>query len=435
MKRKDKGRVRPPIPLKAVSVFAEDPFRRSTQFEEGTGPYKRYFGVYRGFVEFNRDPEQRGRIKVRVPEFDGPEFRLDEDHTEEPYVATLELQWVEPCMSMGAGKGFGSFTVPQVGATVFVMYVGGKKDNPIYFGGWPGIPAGQARYGSTKTTTSPPYGEDSEGEAVALYDPAPPPYWTEDGWMEEQGNDAPREVTEQISNQPDIHMLWKSMKGASFLINERDTWETIVLTDRLGAELRMEYPTTTAVNDEMALRRNLHSATQHNQMDVTNLFGPYGRLLLVDPVRQGVEIHTSPYEYDRLDISLHDHTSDNQKVKDTQADTIRLSMNSAETLLRIDYVEDFDVVARIELDLLQRAITIKGLDRLKFSTTDLIDIEADRIRLRGDVEIDGELDIRNNDIRFIGGTAATTGTNIRNWKKEHQTMHDDESDLEPIWEE
>jgi hypothetical protein len=73
-----------------------------------------YFGKYRGKVENNLDPLSLGRVQVSCPSVLG-EGRLS---------------WAMPCTPY-AGRGVGLFTVPPVGANVWVEFEGGDPDHPI----------------------------------------------------------------------------------------------------------------------------------------------------------------------------------------------------------------------------------------------------------------------------------------------------------------
>lgn len=68
-----------------------------------------FYGVYQAEVTSNSDPEQRGRVQVRV---------VDLAHTEP--MST----WVRPFFS-GAAKNRGSFSVPEIGDWVLVYYENG----------------------------------------------------------------------------------------------------------------------------------------------------------------------------------------------------------------------------------------------------------------------------------------------------------------------
>ena len=78
-----------------------------------------FFGKYRGKVELNLDPLGLGRVQVSVADVMG-------DGT---------LAWAMPCLP-GAGPGVGFFTIPPVGANVWVEFERGDPDYPIWCGGF-----------------------------------------------------------------------------------------------------------------------------------------------------------------------------------------------------------------------------------------------------------------------------------------------------------
>lgn len=82
----------------------------------------RYFGKYRGKVENNLDPEQRGRVQVSVP----------------AVLGDGRLSWAMPSVPF-AGPGVGWFAVPPTGANVWVEFEGGDPDYPIWAGCFWGI--------------------------------------------------------------------------------------------------------------------------------------------------------------------------------------------------------------------------------------------------------------------------------------------------------
>ncbi|KAF0813716.1 hypothetical protein IGB42_02069 [Andreprevotia sp. IGB-42] len=75
-----------------------------------------YFGKYRGTVTDNQDPGQRGRLQVSVPAV------LD----------TLTL-WAMPCVPY-AGPSVGFYSLPPVGAGVWVEFEGGDPSFPVWVG-------------------------------------------------------------------------------------------------------------------------------------------------------------------------------------------------------------------------------------------------------------------------------------------------------------
>jgi len=83
-----------------------------------------YYGKYRGTVFNNIDPMQMGRIQVVVPDVTN----------------VLPSTWALPCVPM-AGPQCGEFTVPPIGAAVWVEFEHGDRDYPIWTGGFWGSAA------------------------------------------------------------------------------------------------------------------------------------------------------------------------------------------------------------------------------------------------------------------------------------------------------
>ena len=89
----------------------------------------REYGLWWGVVTNNKDPENRGRIRARIPGMNN-----------------VESTWAEPLSNPGAGgKKRGTKATPKVGATVAVMFVQGDIDEPVFFPGPP--PIGQVPEG------------------------------------------------------------------------------------------------------------------------------------------------------------------------------------------------------------------------------------------------------------------------------------------------
>ncbi len=78
---------------------------------------KRFYGKYRGKVTNNVDPQLMGRAQVSVP----------------AVLGDVTLAWAMPCAPF-AGPGVGLFTVPPIGANVWVEFEGGDADYPILAG-------------------------------------------------------------------------------------------------------------------------------------------------------------------------------------------------------------------------------------------------------------------------------------------------------------
>ena len=85
---------------------------------------QKYYGKYRGTVANNIDPQQMGRIQAIVPDVLG----------------LIPSSWAMPCMPF-AGIQNGVYTVPQIGAGVWIEFEQGDPDYPVWVGGFWGIAA------------------------------------------------------------------------------------------------------------------------------------------------------------------------------------------------------------------------------------------------------------------------------------------------------
>lgn len=79
-----------------------------------------FFGKYRGVVVSVDDPEEMGRISVKVPGIFGDDF---------------EVQRAMPCVPF-AGKSHGFVTIPEVGDGVWIEFEAGNPSLPIWSGFW-----------------------------------------------------------------------------------------------------------------------------------------------------------------------------------------------------------------------------------------------------------------------------------------------------------
>jgi len=106
--------------------------------EDFIPPSERMYGIYRGIVEDRNDPEQAGRVRVRVW---GLHSNLRTKDLREG-IPTEELPWAEPAMGLieGSMSGFGMWSVPLQGSHVFVFFENGHIMQPRYFATVPGIP-------------------------------------------------------------------------------------------------------------------------------------------------------------------------------------------------------------------------------------------------------------------------------------------------------
>jgi uncharacterized protein involved in type VI secretion and phage assembly len=85
----------------------------------------KYWGKYRGFVEDRNDAEKLGRLKLKVPSVLGDAI----------------TGWAWPAMPY-AGANLGFFFLPQRGDLVWVEFIEGELEHPVWSGGAWGKPGG-----------------------------------------------------------------------------------------------------------------------------------------------------------------------------------------------------------------------------------------------------------------------------------------------------
>ncbi|MDH5573296.1 MAG: phage baseplate assembly protein V [Gammaproteobacteria bacterium] len=78
----------------------------------------KYYGKYRGFVIDNEDPQQRGRVTVRIPSVLGDAVS----------------GWALPCVPYGGLADQGFFMIPENGAQVWVEFEEGDISKPLWVG-------------------------------------------------------------------------------------------------------------------------------------------------------------------------------------------------------------------------------------------------------------------------------------------------------------
>jgi uncharacterized protein involved in type VI secretion and phage assembly len=78
----------------------------------------RYYGVYEALVSDVNDPGKEGRVKIKMPWFDGE----------------METEWCR-VRQFYAGNGYGAFYLPERGDEVLIAFIQGDMRFPIILGG------------------------------------------------------------------------------------------------------------------------------------------------------------------------------------------------------------------------------------------------------------------------------------------------------------
>jgi uncharacterized protein involved in type VI secretion and phage assembly len=159
------------------------------------------YPLVRAKVVANNDPKEVGRIQVRIMSIHGTndDGKKDED-----------LPWASPCM-FNASYNSGSFIIPEVGNTVWVMFEDGDVNKPVYMGGM---------YGTGVTRGRVVGNTDGDMRYQQMYK-----------------NEKPDEVVSL-----DDKVIYRSPKGASVVISEKKGEEKLVIKDQLGQTITMEAP-------------------------------------------------------------------------------------------------------------------------------------------------------------------------------------------------
>lgn len=89
--------------------------------KSGLAEWDRYYSIYRGFVSDVDDPENMGRLKLKVPQIYGDK----------------EFNYWAPSKGLYAGDGIGSYFLPNVGDGVWVEFEEGDTKHPVWsYGTW-----------------------------------------------------------------------------------------------------------------------------------------------------------------------------------------------------------------------------------------------------------------------------------------------------------
>ena len=113
----------------------------------------RHYGKYRGTVTDNQDPRNQGRSRSRCPEILGD----------------VDSGWALPCAPY-AGDKTGVYTVPPVGAGVWVEFEAGDVSRPIWVGCWWGSDKLPTDEGGTEATPDVKIMRSEQGLLLALHD-------------------------------------------------------------------------------------------------------------------------------------------------------------------------------------------------------------------------------------------------------------------------
>ena len=159
---------------------------------------------YIGIVEDTNDPYKLGRIRVRVPGIHGT------NDSQLYYLQTKSLPWAKPAILNSAGNDMGQFIVPAKGTRVLVSFEYNDLSKPLYFGGIPTLINNPKYYNDNKNI--------NEGKTYEI-----------------NTNDRITDLDKDSSQT----VIYKSLKGATIIIDDKDGQESIKIIDAAGQQIIM----------------------------------------------------------------------------------------------------------------------------------------------------------------------------------------------------
>lgn len=199
-------------------------------------------GIYRARVEDNTDPHGIGRVRVRIPMLHGSDKKTSS------YIPMESLPWATPSF-LGAGSGYGSYIVPEVGEFVLVAFEGGNTDSPVYLGSCYGTGSSGKVFGTL---------EDNGGVGTVV----------SDGESESP--------VRNVNNSRKI--LYRSLKGASFEMDDCVNAESISMNDALGQSVKMY----SSSGKSKSSRVNSSRSTSDNTDASVEISGVLGQKVLIE---------------------------------------------------------------------------------------------------------------------------------------------------------
>lgn len=164
--------------------------------------------IVRGVVVSTKDPENRGRIKVRIPSYHGI------PQSGRSYTTDEQLPWCIPGLFASGGNDLGQRIVPVVGTRVLVLFEEGDLGRPVYLGGIPQQIGGDKVYNKGNT--------DVFGGGVLI-----------------NTDDTMRDF-DASSNPSSQGVLFKSLKGFTIYYNDTDGHEVVKIISQAGQIIKME---------------------------------------------------------------------------------------------------------------------------------------------------------------------------------------------------
>ena len=190
-----------------------------------------YNAFYRAYVVDNNDVSNLGRVKVRIP-------ALHRFKPSNPgYVASDALPWASPAL-FSAGNDSGSYLIPNVGDMVFVTFEYDSPTLPIYFGGIITKSGENAKYTSSNNINNNQKYKHTDDDLI-------------------------KDVSHGTER-----VIYKSLKGATILVDDYDGEETLKIIDQSGQTILLEN-----YGDSLGRRGNSLGVSDKSKITITNNSG------------------------------------------------------------------------------------------------------------------------------------------------------------------
>lgn len=244
-------------------------------------------GLYEGIVEYTADPMNVGRVKVRVPGVNNIN----------PVIDTVEsLPWALPCFMPG------SFTPPEVGDLVLVMFRHNDSNRPVYMGVIYGLLEEDKPRGRLSQFQNPePKNTEIDAASVGAITTPSGTLNNDVIYNQPKGNSSPEEsFVKRSTREPEVRVLTKTKRGHTIYAIDEAEKEKFKIIDRFGQALSFECAAVNTLAGEPVdkynmQRRGLRDVTEEGNSAVPLRYAVNltTRVILMDAKGQGLRLTAS----------------------------------------------------------------------------------------------------------------------------------------------
>ncbi len=251
--------------------------------------------MYVGIVEDTNDPRGLGRIKVRIPSLHGV------NKSQAYFMPTKQIPWASPALLNGGTNDMGQYIIPAKGSQVMITFQLDSFNKPVYMGTVPSnIGNGTKHYNDNNAIYNGDYVDINDNDRIKDL-----------SGSSSRAVGASKQTHKQKMTTGKT-IIYKSLKGATVMIDDSDGAENISFMDASGQVLQLGNSSGNALPRRG--NRTTPSSKASNYMSLRN-----GQGDAVAITKGKVHIKTGNNEY--LDLS-------NGKVE--------LSTSSDDTLIMKD---------------------------------------------------------------------------------------------------